>query len=103
MFNGFLKVGGFELFGTYETAKGRSKIETNERTASQLAGDQIYRFGKTENIFAGVRYNTVKAQLAGIPDNVKVISTQLRFYLLLRLMEINPLMTMLNRILLKMA
>ena len=32
----------------------------------------IYRFGKTENYFVGARYNTVKAQLPGITNNVKV-------------------------------
>jgi len=72
MLNGFLKAGGLELFGTYETAKGRSKTEKNERTASQLAGDVVYRFGNTENYFVGARYNTVKAQLNGIANDVKV-------------------------------
>lgn len=72
MLNGFLKAGGFELFGTYETAKGRSKTEKDNRTASQLAGDVIYRFGNTENYFVGARYNTVKAQLLGITNDVKV-------------------------------
>ncbi|MDB5232409.1 MAG: hypothetical protein JWN76_3214 [Chitinophagaceae bacterium] len=72
MLNGFLKVGGLELFGTYETAKGRTKTETNLRKANQLAGDMIYRFGPAENLFAGIRYNTAKAQLAGIADPVKV-------------------------------
>lgn len=72
MLNGFLKVSGLELFGTYETSKGRTKTETEDRKASQLAGDVIYRFGKAENLFAGVRYNTVKAQLAGITNDVKV-------------------------------
>jgi len=56
----------------YETAKGRSKTEKDERTASQLAGDVIYRFGKTENLFIGARYNTVNAQLAGLANTVKI-------------------------------
>ena len=72
MLNGFLKVSGLELFGTFETSKGRTKTETADRKASQLAGDVIYRFGKAENLFAGVRYNTVKAQLAGMTNDVKV-------------------------------
>jgi hypothetical protein len=72
MLNGFLKVYGLEMFGTYETSKGRTKTETADRTASQLAGDIVYRFGASENLFAGVRYNTVKAQLAGITNDVKV-------------------------------
>src|SRR5437762_2208488 len=39
MLNGFLKFKGLELFGTYETAQGRSKTETDERTANQFAID----------------------------------------------------------------
>jgi hypothetical protein len=72
MLNGFLKVSGLELFGTYETSKGRTKTETDDRKASQWAGDAIYRFGKAENLFVGARYNTVKAQLQGITNDVKV-------------------------------
>jgi hypothetical protein len=77
MLNGFLKAGGLELFGTYETAKGRSKTEKESRTANQIAGDVIYRFGKTEKYFVGARYNTVKAQLQGISNDVKVNRTAL--------------------------
>lgn len=72
MFNGFLKAGGLELFGIFETAKGRSKTETKERNASQLAGELVYRFGKNENLYAGARYNSVKAELVGLNNNVKV-------------------------------
>ncbi len=77
MLNGFLKLGGLEMFGTYETAKGRTKTETTERKASQLAGDVVYRFGKAENLFIGGRYNTVKAKLTGIDNDVKVDRTAL--------------------------
>ncbi|MDB5207448.1 MAG: hypothetical protein JWR72_2523 [Flavisolibacter sp.] len=72
MLNGFLKTGGLELLGTYETAKGRNKTEKDERTATQLAGDVVYRFGTSENFFVGARYNTAKAQLNGINNDVKV-------------------------------
>lgn len=64
MFNGFLKVKGFEIFATYETAKGRTKAETDTRKAEQIAVEGIYRFGKNENLFIGARYNTVSARLA---------------------------------------
>ncbi|MEO6454687.1 MAG: hypothetical protein ABIN97_11465 [Ginsengibacter sp.] len=77
MLNGFLKVGGFEMFGTYETAKGRTKTEAIERKASQVAGDLVYRFGTAENLFIGARYNAVKAQLTGITNDVKVDRTAL--------------------------
>jgi len=82
MLNGFLKVKGVELFGTYETSKGRNKMETESRNANQLAGDAIYRFGKSESMYVGVRYNTVSAQLANTPainytDKIKVNRTAL--------------------------
>jgi hypothetical protein len=72
MLNGFLKVRGFELFGTYETAQGRSKTETSVRKASQYAVDGVYRFGKTENLFVGLRYNSAKAALTTQPEDVTV-------------------------------
>ena len=64
MFNAFLKAGGFELFGTAETASGRTAAETATRSAKQYAVDAVYRFGAKENLFLGARYNTVSAQLA---------------------------------------
>jgi hypothetical protein len=72
MLNGFLKAGGLELFGTYETTKGRSKSETAERKMNQLAGDVIYRFGKAENLFLGFRYNTVTTELVNVAQDVKI-------------------------------
>ena len=72
MLNGFLKFKGAELFGTYEQAKGRTKTETADRKMTQLAADLIYRFGRSENLFAGLRYNTVKGQLQDIANDVKV-------------------------------
>jgi len=70
--NGFVKLAGLELFGTYEAAKGRTKNETTERNFVQTAADVIYRFGKTENLFLGVRYNKVNAELAGLTTDVNV-------------------------------
>ncbi|MEP6948878.1 MAG: hypothetical protein ABI863_06380, partial [Ginsengibacter sp.] len=77
MLNGFLKVKGLELFGTYENVNGRSNKETADRKMNQLAGDVVYRFGKEENLFIGGRYNTVKVQLAGMTDDVKINRTAL--------------------------
>ena len=71
MFNGFLKVKGLELFGTYETAKGRTKTETANRSANQLAGEVVYRFAK-DRLYVGGRYNTVNARLAGFAKDVTV-------------------------------
>jgi hypothetical protein len=65
-FNGFVKAMGLEVFGTYEAAKGRTKTETADRKASQYAIESIYRFGKNEKLFAGIRYNSVQARLADV-------------------------------------
>ncbi len=72
MLNGFVKAGGLEVFATYETAKGRSKTEVDERKMNQIAGDLIYRFGKSEDVFLGLRYNTVGARLAGYTEDVTI-------------------------------
>jgi hypothetical protein len=72
MVNGFFKVQGLELFGTYENAQGRSKTETSIRRMQQYAGDVVYRFGWSENLFAGVRYNKVSGQLAGFANDISV-------------------------------
>ena len=72
MLNGFLKVKGLELFGTFERAEGRTKTEKYLRTMKQLAGEVIYRFGANENLYVGGRYNTVNARLAGFINDVKV-------------------------------
>ncbi|MBC7914203.1 MAG: hypothetical protein H7Y07_08775 [Pyrinomonadaceae bacterium] len=64
--NAFAKMQGFELFGTYEVAKGRTKAETAERKASQYAIDAIYRIGKAENLFVGVRYNSLDYRPANV-------------------------------------
>lgn len=80
MLNGFAKVGGAELFGTYEIAKGYGKGDPHEagktkaksRTANQFAMEGVYRFGVNENLFAGARYNIVNADLVGYEDKVKI-------------------------------
>lgn len=75
MLNAFAKVYGLEFFGTYETAKGRTKTEVDDRKASQFAVEGLYRFGKTENFYLGARYNTVTAALAGFTNDIKVNRT----------------------------
>jgi hypothetical protein len=75
MLNGFAKFQGLELFGTYETANGRSKTEKNERNMTQLAGEAIYRLGKNEELYIGARYNTVQSELAGYTEKVKINRT----------------------------
>lgn len=61
--NLFVKIGGLESFTTLESANGRSKSETINRSASQFASDLVYRFGKKENFWFGGKYNTVSSEL----------------------------------------
>ncbi|MCZ8353633.1 MAG: hypothetical protein O9340_02785 [Cyclobacteriaceae bacterium] len=85
MINPFVKFGGFELFGTFEQAKGNTSVENGEiqysvaqtdtngdpvvfrklddRKANQTAVDVLYRFGKYENFYVGAKYNTVDATI----------------------------------------
>jgi hypothetical protein len=72
MINGFLKVQGLELFGTYENAQGRSKNETAVRLMQQYAGDIVYRFCHDENLFVGVRYNKVAGRLSGFANDINI-------------------------------
>ncbi|NDV16549.1 hypothetical protein GO009_10975 [Muricauda sp. TY007] len=61
MINPFVKYKGLEFFGTFETASGKTDAETDDRNATQLAGELIYRFGNNENFYLGTRYNTVNS------------------------------------------
>lgn len=72
MFNGFAKIAGLELFGTFEHAQGRSSTETANRQFNQYAIDGVYRFGKNENLFIGARYNGVTAELKGISGPITI-------------------------------
>jgi hypothetical protein len=75
--NPFVKYLGFELFGTFEFAKGNSPVENGDiqyapaagdatvfqkledRKFNQTAVDVLYRFGGHEQFYAGAKYNTV--------------------------------------------
>jgi hypothetical protein len=72
MLNGFAKIKGFEFFGTLEHAMGRTSTELSNRQFTQYAVDGIYRFGRSENLFIGVRYNNVLAELKGIGAPVTI-------------------------------
>jgi hypothetical protein len=67
MINSFVKAYGLEFFGTYESAKGRSKTEVAERKANQYAVEGLYRFGKNEAFYLGARYNKVNSELTQTP------------------------------------
>lgn len=65
MINPFVKYQGLEFFGTAEFASGGDKAGTDDkRTATQYAGEVIYRFGKTEQFFIAGKYNTVSGKLS---------------------------------------
>jgi hypothetical protein len=77
MINPFVKFKGLEFFGVYESSIGRDDVKdaafTGNRSWTQVAGELIYRFGKTEQFYAGGRYNTASGQLPGVETNkVKV-------------------------------
>ena len=87
MLNSFVKFGGLEFFGTYETTKGNSgaladpakgiPADITKRNMNQTAIEGLYRIGKKENLYVGARYNTVKAELLGYTNDVKIDRTSI--------------------------
>ena len=69
--NPFIKVKGAELFGNIETATGKGGTELKNRTVRQLVGEGLYRFA-SDQLYIGARYNTVRGELAGIPNDITV-------------------------------
>lgn len=66
--NLLLQMSGLEIVGMYETATGRAASESSTRKVDQIAAEGVYRFGAfgtPENMYIGVRYNTVKGDLLG--------------------------------------
>jgi len=61
--NPFIKFHGLEFFGIYEMAMGdrsfTEPVADSEGAFTQLAAELIYRIGKNEKFYVGVRYNTV--------------------------------------------
>lgn len=68
MINPFLKYGGLEFFGIYERAQGKSASEASERTWNHYAGELIYRFGETEDLYIGGRYSLAEGELQSGDD-----------------------------------
>ncbi len=77
MINPFVKFRGLELFGTYEISNGTHNAEIDDRSATQLAGELVYRFLPGERAFLGARYNTVSAGLPGENGDVSIDRIQL--------------------------
>lgn len=61
--NPFVKFRGLELFGVLERAEGRRATEPSDRTINQYAADLVYRFLPSEQVYVGLRYNTVDGTL----------------------------------------
>jgi hypothetical protein len=62
VFNPFVKVGGAEFFGQFETAKGGSFSEPKLRTIRQQVYEGLYRFAD-DKLYLGGRYINVNGQL----------------------------------------
>ena len=69
--NPFVKVGGLEVRGNIERARGRAATEPENRKWEQYAGEALYRF-VDDKLFLGSRYNTVTGQLLGMTNDVSV-------------------------------
>lgn len=78
MINPFIKFKGLEFFGLFEMASGRDNKKdltfTGKRSWTQLGAELVYRFGKTEQFYAGGRYNTVSGQLPGVESDKVTVS-----------------------------
>jgi hypothetical protein len=61
--NPFIKIGGAEFFGNFETATGGAFTEPKLRTLHQNVFDGLYRLGRDDQFYIGARYNTLKGQL----------------------------------------
>lgn len=82
MINPFVKSGGIEFFGVFETASGRNESTdsgfTGNRNWTQLGGELVYRFGSDERWYVGGRYNSASGQLPGVETD-KVTIDRINF------------------------
>ncbi|MEP6492141.1 MAG: hypothetical protein ABJF01_05660 [bacterium] len=70
--NPFVKIGGAEFFGNFETATGGSFTEPKLRTIHQNVYEGLYRLGG-DKFYVGGRYNTLKGELiskSSLDENV---------------------------------
>jgi hypothetical protein len=65
MINPFVKFQGFEFYGVFENASGKSTAEPDTRTFNQYGAELLYRFGTDEKFYLGGRYNMVSGETAG--------------------------------------
>ena len=69
--NPFIKLGGLELFGNFEQARGRAANEPANRVWTQNVYEATYRFAG-EQLFVAGRYNTANGELLGITNDVNI-------------------------------
>ncbi len=72
MINPFVKFKGLELLGTVELTSGKAEAETDTRNWTQLAADLVYRFGPTDNIYVGAKYNQASGEEAFTGNDVTI-------------------------------
>jgi len=68
MINPFVKVGGLEFFGIFETTSGRDGGQSDNRTYNQYSGELLYRFGNNNDFHIGGRYGMVDGELSSGED-----------------------------------
>ena len=73
--NPFIKLGGAEFFGMYESAKGKAQTETVDREVKQYMAEAVYRFYGNEKLYVGARWNSVEGVLAAGGPDVTVTRT----------------------------
>ena len=76
MINPFIKFKGIEFFGAYEMSSGKAGNETDTRSATQWAGEVVYRFLNNEQAFVAARYNQVNADIGGSNGEVSIDRVQ---------------------------
>lgn len=58
MFNNFIKFKGFELFSTFEMTSGGDGVSNDKDISwTQFASELLYRFGPSDNLYGGIKYN----------------------------------------------
>jgi hypothetical protein len=77
MINPFVKYKGLELFGSYESATGRTYAERegDKRTFNQYSVEGLYRFLKDENMYIGARYVGMSGRPLGFTNDVSISRT----------------------------
>lgn len=68
MINPFIKYQGLEFYGVFETANGKASVETDTRTFNQYGAELLYRFGSSEKVYLGGRYNLVSGELTATDE-----------------------------------